>query len=515
MNRKAGQQTVRHLVVVFGDQLDGASAAFDGFDPGRDAILQMEAREEATYIRQHKRRIAFFFAAMRHFRDEQRALGRRVHYSAVDDPENRGGFDGEIRRWFRALAPERLIALEPGDWRVRAMLEALRLPLEIREDRHFLCSRDDFNRFADEQPKLVLEFFYRWMRRRLGVLIEPDGGPTGGFWNYDAENRAAFGRKGPPPIPPTKGFPPDAVTREVLATVERLFPDSPGTLAGYDLPASREDALAALDSFVADRLPLFGRYQDAMRGGEPFLFHSRLSGPLNLHLLRPREVLDAALANPSGAPLNSVEGFARQVMGWREFVRGIYWRFMPDYADENALDAALPVPRFYWTGETDMRCLAEAVGHTIDHAYAHHIERLMVLGLFCLLLGVRPYEAHRWHLSMFWDAIDWVSLPNALGMSQYGDGGVIGTKPYAASGAYINRMSDHCRRCRYDPRKAAGPDACPFTTLYWDFLARHRARFESNPRMKHHYENLARKDAQELALIRRRADALKAQYAAG
>lgn len=500
--------TLRHLVLVLGDQLEAGSAAFDGFDPACDAILQMEVREEATYIRQHKRRLAFFFAAMRHFRDEQRAAGRQVVYSELDDPANRGSFAAEVRRRAAELNPQRLILLEPGDWRVQEQLSALGLPLEIRADRHFLCSHETFASFADQHPRLVLETFYRFMRRRLGVLLEPDGVPSGGKWNFDAENRAAFGRK-PPPIPAPRRFPPDATTRGVLALVAEQFPDSPGRLEGFDFPVTRAQALEALDDFVAHRLSAFGTYQDAMLGGEPVLFHSRLSGPLNLHLLNPREVVDTVIGNPSHAPLNAVEGFVRQVIGWRELVRGVYWRFMPGYAEANALAADMPVPRFYWTGETDMRCLVEAIGHTIDHAYAHHIERLMVLGLFCLLLGAHPGEVHRWHMSMFWDAIDWVSLPNALGMSQYGDGGIIATKPYAASGSYINRMSDHCRQCRYDPHKADGEDACPFTTFYWDFLARHRARLARNPRMRFAYLNLARKDSDELAAIRRRADDMK------
>ena len=294
--------------------------------------------------------------------------------------------------------------------------------------------------------------------------------------------------------------------------VAREFPDGPGRLDAFDLPVSRADALHALDDFVTHRLPHFGRYQDAMRHGEPFLFHSVLSGPLNLHMLNPREVVDRALAAGDRVPLPALEGFVRQVIGWREFVRGIYWHFMPGYADRNALDAQHPAPRFLWTGETDMRCMAEAIRHTIEHAYAHHIERLMVLGLFNLLLGVRPYDVHRWHLSMFWDAIDWVSLPNALGMSQHADGGVIGTKPYAASGNYIDRMSDYCRGCRYDPHKATGDDACPFTTLYWDFLARHRERFARNPRMRYPYLNLDRKEAGEVTAIRRRAEGLARDF---
>ena len=502
----------RHLVIVLGDQLDPASAAFDGFDPARDAILQMEVREEATIVPQHKRRLAFFFAAMRHFRDEARAAGRRVHYAALDDPENCGTFAGEVRRWTEALRPERLIVLHPGDWRVRAELAAL--GVEIRPDRHFLCPDAAFAEFADAHPRLVMEGFYRFMRRRLGVLLEPDGAPVGGRWNYDRENREPFGREGPPPIPREIRFAPDATTRGVLALVEREFAASPGRLDDFDLPVTRAEALESLRRFVEEKLERFGRYQDAMRLGEPFLFHSRLSGPLNLHLLDPREVLDAVLANPAGAPISAVEGFLRQVIGWREFVHGLYWRLMPDYAGRNALEADLPMPRFFWTGETDMRCLAEAIGHTIDHAYAHHIERLMVLGLFCLLLGVRPYDVHRWHMSMFWDAVDWVSLPNALGMGQHADGGVIGTKPYAASGNYINRMSNSCRHCRYDPWRSVGEDACPFTTLYWDFLARHRRRFAENPRMRYPYLNLERKDPGELAAIRRRAEGLRARLTA-
>ncbi|MBV8521194.1 MAG: cryptochrome/photolyase family protein [Acetobacteraceae bacterium] len=505
---------LRHLIVVLGDQLDDESAAFDGFDAKQDAILQMEVREEATYIPQHKLRLAFFFSAMRHFRAMQESKHRRVFYSRIDDPANRGSFAGELSRWAGALLPQRLIVLEPGDWRVRQLLVKLNLPIEIREDRHFLCPHATFAAFYGEHRHPVLGTFYRFMRRRLGVLIESDNTPTGGAWNYDPQNRASFGRQGPPPIPSPKRFAPDSTTIEVVHLVERLFPGNPGRLDGFTLPVTRDQALASLADFVTHRLYNFGKYQDAMHTGEPVLFHSHLSGPLNLHLLRPREVVEAATANPSGAPLNSVEGLVRQIIGWREFVRGVYWHFMPDYADANALGAELPVPRFYWTGETDMLCLAEAIRHTIDHAYAHHIERLMVLGLFCLLLGVRPYDVHRWHISMFWDAIDWVSLPNALGMSQHADGGIMGTKPYVASGNYINRMSDYCRRCRYNPRNATGHDACPFTTLYWDFLARHEPRFAKNRRMTYPYQHLARKKPGEIAAIRCRADRLKERLTA-
>ena len=504
---------LRNLVLVLGDQLDPQSAAFDGFDVQTDAILMVEVREEASYVRQHKMRLAFFFAAMRHFRDAQENAGRRVFYSELDDPDNRGSFEKEIRRWITELKPRHIKVLEPGDWRVKEVLQQLRPAFEFCEDRHFLCSIAEFKAFTHDHPRPVMETFYRMMRRRLGVLVDPSGKPLGGAWNFDADNRAAFGRNGPPLHTPMKRFEPDAVTQNVIAMVAREFAGHPGRLDTFDLPVTREQAETALTDFVQHRLADFGRYQDAMHGGEAFLFHSHLSGLLNLHLLSPREVIDKVLENPANAPLNAIEGLIRQIIGWREFIRGIYWRQMPEYADLNTLDANLPVPKFYWTGKTDMRCLQDAIQHTIDHAYAHHIERLMVLGLFCLLLGVRPYAVHQWHMSMFWDAIDWVSLPNTLGMSQYGDGGIAATKSYAASGNYIDRMSNHCRNCRYDPHQSLGEKACPFTTLYWDFLARHQQRFAGNARMRQQYVNLRRKDARELQQIRASADRLKATLA--
>ena len=279
-------------------------------------------------------------------------------------------------------------------------------------------------------------------------------GRVGGAWNFDSKNRKSFGKR-KPDIPARIGFSPDAITQTVIKMVAKRFPDSPGKLDEFRLPVTRAQALEQLRDFVSEKLPHFGEYQDAMLGGEGLLYHSHLSGPLNLHLLNPREVIAAALENPASAPLNSVEGFVRQIIGWREFVRGVYWQRMPHYADENALDAHLPMPAFYWTGQTDMRCLAEAISHTIDFAYAHHIERLMVLGLFAMLLGVRPYDVHLWHMSMFWDAVDWVSLPNTLGMSQHGDGGVMGTKPYAASGSYIDPHERSLQALQIRPKEVS------------------------------------------------------------
>lgn len=510
--------SLRNLVVVLGDQLDPDAAVFDDFDRQQDAVLMMEVAEEATYIPQHRIRLTLFFSAMRHFRDALRTNGMTVHYCGLEDTDNRGSFAKELERRVQKLQPERLKLTKPGDHRVEQGLvesaHSLGRRLDILPDRHF-SSPEAFDSFAEGRKALRLETFYRHMRREHDVLMS-DGKPEGGQWNFDKDNRETFGKGGLPRIPRPRAFPPDAITQEVMGMVARRFPDSPGTLNAFDYPVTREDARLALDDFIEHRLGAFGRYQDAMASGEPYLYHSRLSCVLNLHLLNPRDAISAALEayRAGDAPLNAVEGFVRQVLGWREFVRGIYWREMPDYAELNELEADLEMPAFMWTGETKMACVHDAVQQLHDHGYAHHIQRLMVLGLFALLLGVRPYAVHRWHMSMYADAVDWVSLPNVVGMSQYGDGGIVGSKPYAASGNYIDRMSDYCAGCRYDPRKASGDDACPFTTLYWDFLSRNRKRLKGLRHMGYQLANLDRKEPIERKAILERAEALKEAAAA-
>ncbi|NUZ04425.1 cryptochrome/photolyase family protein [Piscinibacter koreensis] len=505
---------MRHLVLVLGDQLDRASAAFDGFDASVDAVWMSETPHETTHVRCHRLRIAFFLAAMRHFRDDLRASGIEVRYAelAADPADDRTRtFAERLGLDVADLRPERLVVVEPGDWRVENELStaaaALGVPLEIRVDRSFLCSRTEFAAYADAHPGQPMETFYRWMRRRHGILVDADGNPAGGRWNFDTDNRHAFGRAGPGFVVAPPVFEPDAITREVIDLVAARFSGHPGSLDGFDLPVTRDHALALLADFVAHRLADFGFHQDAMWTGEPVLAHSRLSVALNLKLIGAREVIDAVLAaaDADALPLNSVEGFVRQVLGWREYVHGVYWRHMPGYATRNALEASAPLPAFYWTGETEMRCLAECTRQLLGHAYAHHIQRLMVFGNYALLAGVDPLAFSDWHLAMFVDAVDWVSLPNAFGMSQHADGGIVGTKPYIASGRYIDRMSDYCRGCRFDPKQASGDDACPFTTLYWDFLDRHRERLAGNPRMQHALENLDARPAGERAAIRARA----------
>ena len=508
----------RRLILVLGDQLNRDSAVFDDSDKGRDAVLMLEVTEEAVYVPQHKLRLTLFFSAMRHFRDRLRDDGWEVCYSHLDERNNRGNLASELSRWLNKTRPGSLLVCRPGDYRVLGMIEqvvqVVGCQLDLREDCHFYSDPQEFADYADGRENLRLEHFYRWMRRRHDVLIE-DGKPVGGDWNYDADNRKSFGKDGPGKIKAPRAFRPDYLTRDVMAMVEKRFPNHPGETDDFDYPVTPTQAQTALRDFVKHRLARFGDYQDAMAAGRPYLFHSRLSAVLNLHLLDPRTVVDAVVAayESGDAPLNAVEGLVRQILGWREFVRGIYWWKMPDYAEMNALDADQGMPALMWNGETEMCCVRDSVRQLNRHAYAHHIQRLMVLGQFALLLGVRPDAVNRWHLAMYIDAVDWVSVPNVLGMSQYADGGVMASKPYAASGAYIDRMSDYCADCRYEPRSATSASACPFTVLYWDFLSRNRQRIGRNQRLGLQYRNLDRKSDEERRQIRQRARAIRAAAA--
>jgi deoxyribodipyrimidine photolyase-related protein len=505
---------LRHLVLVLGDQLDAQAAAFDDFDAAQDSAWMAEVAEESTHVASSKPRSVMFLSAMRHFADELRASGRPLHYMRLDDPANKGNLAAQLAADIDRLRPAGLVMTAPGDWRVlqaiKAVAQARGLPLDIREDRHFFGTVREFAAHARGRKSLRMETFYREMRRRHGVLMQGDE-PAGGRWNYDEDNRESFGTAGPGAVPPRAHFAPDAITREVIALVEARFPDHPGHLASFAWPVTRAEARVALESFITERLPHFGRHQDAMWPGEPWLYHAHLAAALNLKLLNPREVVTAAEAawHAGAAPLPSVEGFIRQILGWREYVRGIYWTRMPGYAELNALGAQQDLPAWYWTGDTGMACLRDAITQTLAHGYAHHIQRLMVTGLFALLFGVRPQQVHAWYLAVYVDAVEWVELPNTLGMSQYADGGLMASKPYAATGKYIQRMSPHCRGCRYDPAQRTGERACPFTTLYWDFLLTHEARLAANPRMALQVKNVARLDDDQRMAIRERAAAIR------
>jgi len=511
---------MRHLVLVLGDQLDHHSRVWTDFDPAVDAVWMAEVEEEATYVWSHKLRLAYFFAAMRHFREELRAQGKTVHYHALspDPSQDRGrSFADLLEQDCRRLRPRKLIGVRPGDFRVlqalMAAAAAAEVPLEIRPDGHFLCSIQEFREFAAGRRGLRQEHFYRYMRRSHRLLLDAAGKPRGGRWNYDSDNRRTFGRQGPPPIPPPQAFPPDEISREVIGLVAQRFAAHPGSLAHFTLPVTAAQAEVFLQDFIENRLPWFGVYEDAMWSGQPFLYHSRLSAPLNLKLLSPRRCLAAAISayEELQAPLNSVEGFVRQILGWREYIRGIYWLHMPGYQDLNFFDHQAELPACFWDGNTAMACVRESMQFVLDHGYTHHIHRLMVLGLLALLSGVHPRKFHEWHLAMYVDAVDWVSLPNTLGMSQFGDGGIVGSKPYCASGNYIRRMSNFCGRCDFKPEQSLGGDACPLTTFYWDFLDRHADKLAANVRLAYQLRALKAKQAQPglMAAIRRQAEAYR------
>ncbi len=498
------------LVLILGDQLSREIAALDGFDAGRDIVLMVEVAQETTYVPHHKQKIAFILSAMRHLAAELTEEGIAVDYVRLDDPANTGSFTGELARAVARHSPTRIVVTEPGEWRVRRMMddwpERFGVPVQIRDDDRFLCSRAEFRAWADGRKAYRMEFFYREMRRRTGLLMEGDE-PTGGRWNFDAENRKRLPATLTPPR--RAGVEPDAITREVLALVAARFPDHFGDLDGFAWAVTRQDALSALERFISEALPHFGDYQDAMAQAEPFVFHALLSPYLNVGLLQAREVCVAAerAFRAGQAPLNATEGFIRQILGWREYVRGIYWLEMPAYAQTNALSAQRPLPWFYWSGETAMNCLATTIADTRRHAYAHHIQRLMVTGNFALLAGIRPDEIEAWYLAVYCDAFEWVELPNVHGMVMHADGGLLASKPYAASGAYIDRMSDYCGRCAFDPKIKTGPGACPFNVLYWNFLIENRATLGRNPRLAMPYKTLDRMPADRTATIAREATA--------
>ena len=490
---------VRRLVIVLGDQLDAQSSALQGFDATQDVVWMAEVDQESTHVWSAKQRIAVFLSAMRHFANDLRERGLPLVYVRLDEPANRGTLALELDQVITLLQPEALVLTAPGDWRVlhslRAVAKQHSLPLDLRDDTHFFSTVREFAAHAEGRKQLRLEYWYRELRHQHGILMEGKA-PVGGQWNFDADNRESFGKTGPQNVPPPSRFAPDAITQEVLALVNTRFASHPGSLQSFGWPVTRTQALEALQAFIDQRLPLFGRYEDAMWAGEPWLYHSHLSCALNLKLLTAREVVQAAedAYHAGHAPLAAVEGFIRQILGWREYVRGIYWLHMPDYLERNALNAQAELPAWYWTGQTEMACLKDAITQTLEHGYAHHIQRLMVTGLYALLLGVKPQAVHRWYLSVYVDAVEWVELPNTLGMGQFGDGGLMASKPYVASGKYIQRMSNHCSGCRYDPAQSTGSKACPFTTLYWDFLMRHETLLKKNPRMAMQLKNLARLD---------------------
>ena len=496
------------LRLVLGDQLSPGLSSIRDAKAG-DVILMAEVAEEATYVRHHKKKIAFLFAAMRHFAAELRSTGHEVRYVKLEDPGNTGSLRGEVARALEDVPGlTGVVATKPGEWRLLSDMEMWRdlfaVPVQLRDDTRFIVPLTEFFAWAKGRKQLRMEFFYREVRRKTGLLMDGDE-PAGGQWNFDHDNRKRLPKS---LTPPPRFLPePDALTREVIALVAKRFPDHFGDLEPWVFATTRPGAEAARDHFIGEILPGFGDWQDAMAKSEPWMWHSLLSIYINCGLLDPLNVCRRAEAEwrAGRAPLNAVEGFIRQIIGWREYVRGIYWLKMPAYTETNTLAAHRPLPDFYWTGETDMRCMAEAIGQTRRHAYAHHIQRLMVTGNFALIAGLDPAMVNEWYLLVYADAYEWVELPNTHGMALHADGGLMASKPYAASGNYINKMSDYCSSCAYDVKQKSGPQACPFNYLYWDFIDRNRQRLSGNPRMSLIYKALDQLDPDALATMRQDA----------
>ncbi len=487
-------------------------------------VLLVESVAKGAALPWHRQKLVLILSTLRHFAAELRAAGYLVDHRVAPS------YADAIVDAAREHGARRVVASDPREWQMQedlsdaeARLTALGIPLERREDPGFISTRADFDDWARGKKELRMEFFYRTLRRKVGVLLEPDGSPVGGAWNFDAENRKPWpkGRAAPPRMV----VEPDALTREVMAQVAR-WKGRWGSVDGFSLPVTRKDALALLERFVTERLADFGPFEDAMVAGEPDLLHSCLSSVINVGLLHPLEVVKRAerAYREGQVPLPSAEGFIRQVLGWREYVRGIYWRQMPGLRTANALGQDRTLPLWYWApdgeagypgagshGACRMACLADTVRQVRDHGRVHHIARLMVQGNIATLLGVTPEALSRWFWAAFTDAYEWVELPNVAGMATWGDGGVMASKPYVSSGAYINRMSNYCSSCSYDVSRRDGDDACPVNVLYWDFLDRHRARFENHPRMAMMIRNLARIPEGELVQLRRRAAEIRAE----
>lgn len=491
----------RRLRLILGDQLNCHHSWYRGQPDAQTLYVLMECRSETDYVKHHIQKVAGFFLAMRHFAGFLREKGHEVLYLELDDARNRSSVAANIKALIGDYGIATFEYQQPDEYRLDEALAGLceELSIDTRcvDTEHFLSNRHAVEELFAGKKMYLLETFYRHMRRKYDILMEPDGEtPLTGQWNYDRENRKK--------LPKDQALPEHKVfTRDVRKIVERLKRAGVETIGRVDArhfiwPATRAEAVELLEHFARHALPNFGRYQDAMTERDPFLFHSRLSFALNTKMLSPLEVVERCVAEWEGRrdeiDMAQIEGFVRQIIGWREFMRGIYWAKMPEYAERNFFDHQAALPAWYWTGDTEMNCLRHAINQSLDYAYAHHIQRLMVTGNFALLLGVHPDEVDAWYLGIYIDAIQWVEITNTRGMSQFADGGVVGTKPYVSSANYIHKMGPYCKNCAYSHTVKTGEGACPFNSLYWDFYERHRDKLENNPRIGMMYRTWDRMD---------------------
>ncbi len=502
------------LVLVLGDQLSPNLSALRRCDKDNDVVVMAEVADEATYVPHHPKKIAFLFAAMRKFAAGLRNDGWQVAYTRLDDDENTRSITGELIRRAAEYDATGVVYTEPGEWRLIAALGDMPIKTHQLPDDRFIASHQEFDDWADGRKQLRMEYFYREMRRKTGLLMDGDQ-PEGGKWNYDHDNRK------PAPDQVDYGgpmqFSPDDVVEDVLDLIQGRFSDNFGALRSFWFATDTGQARQHLAHWIKGGLPKFGDFQDAMLNDHRFLYHAVIGLYLNAGLLDPLEVCQRAeqAYRDGDAPLNAVEGFIRQIIGWREYVRGIYFREGPDYMTRNALGHDRKLPAMYWGAATKMNCIAKSVQQTQEEAYAHHIQRLMVTGNFALLAGVDPAEVHEWYLAVYADAFEWVEAPNVIGMSQFADDGVIASKPYISSGNYIRKMSDYCGACTYDVNDRTGRDACPFNLLFWHFLDRHKERFARNPRMGNMYRVWEGMDSETQKTILKEADEWLIQLDAG
>lgn len=506
------------LCFILGDQLSESLASLKAIDKEKDLVFLCEVKEEATYVKHHPKKIAFIFSAMRHFAAQLKQSEYRVRYTQYNDADNLGSFSAELQRVIQEENITEVYITYPGEWRVlQSILEVkqgLSIPLHVVEDDRFLCSIDSFKQWAKDKKQLRMEFFYRKMRQQYSILMENEHDPVGGSWNYDEKNRKNANHIAS--FPQVLEHPLDDISKQVLELVETEFPKHFGQLLPFNFAVTRQQALDVAHYFIIHCLPYFGDYQDAMLTDEISLYHSQLSFYLNVGLLLPLELCEMAeeAYRQKKAPLNCVEGFIRQILGWREFVRGMYWLNMPSYAQRNYFNATRPLPALYWGHDTKMHCMKEVVRQTEVSAYSHHIQRLMITGNFALLAGLDPQQVCEWYLEVYADAFEWVELPNTLGMALYADGGLMASKPYAASGKYIQRMSNFCQSCAYNPKEVEGENACPFNALYWHFIQQNEAKLKNNPRLGFAYQNWHKMTAEKKQAISLSAEQILEQLAA-
>ncbi|MGI0116852.1 cryptochrome/photolyase family protein [Zooshikella sp. RANM57] len=498
----------RSLILILGDQLNPSISSLMNFDPQLDQIVMAEVWEETHYVLHHQKKIALIFSAMRHFAQQLKKQKWPVHYHQYHPDSPYHSLLDVLKDAVNQYSPQQLLVTQCGEWRLHHVMQtwskSLAVPVHILEDDRFVCSITEFKKWAAGRKQLRMEYFYRYIRQKTGLLME-NNNPIGEQWNFDKKNRKSY--RNDPPVPPTYQCKPDKITQNVLNDVTHYFPNHFGQLKPFWFAVTAEQATAALTHFIEHKLAYFGDFQDAMSHQHDFLFHSIISIYLNIGLLDPIttcKMVEQAYRQGK-APLNAVEGFIRQIIGWREYVRGIYWLKMPAYAKENAFNNKRCLPSFYWTTQTKMQCMHQCLKSTYEHAYAHHIQRLMVTGNFALLAGITPSEICEWYLAVYADAFEWVELPNTLGMVMHADDGLLGSKPYAASGKYIDRMSDYCKGCHYNVKTQYETDSCPFNALYWFFLITHYDKLQHNPRMKLVLNALHRKSDAEITAIKQRA----------